>query len=537
VTDESSSSGDAVPASLTGEIPKHGQYHAHVPLAPHTGERSESQRHAKTRYGSIIGTPPQLPNTQQITNDIPPDLSLGEPALTSAKHSEAVASSSSSVNDPHISFVGEAGSRTRDEDHDTVGTKPRSGKMGSKRRTFSMPTVSIHRIMRPLTERVKSLGSDWGAGRGDSHKSPSIWPNETSKEIETRQRAFFGFLDSELEKIDGFYKEKEEEATRRVHILRDQLHKMRDRRMSEVNRADRPKGYGSRLTVPQTGNETNVSASNWSSSHNLIPDIPLLKSLDRAVEQAKVGRVGKTYEAMKKLGTPPGPSPIDLYRDYTMKAIPSEASYKTAKHKLKVALAEFYHRLELLKSYAELNRKAFVKITKKYDKVVNSRAGRDYMVEVVNHAYFVKSEQMDRQAYDVEDLYARYFERGNRKVAASKLRAKITKEGEFSSSAFKNGFMLAGGAVLAIEAVVEAASTIRHGSKEKSIETGFLLQLYAGYFLVVLMSLLYCISARAWQKAKVNFIFVFEFDTRRGILDWRQLTQVRIIVTENHLLY
>jgi hypothetical protein len=49
--------------------------------------------------------------------------------------------------------------------------------------------------------------------------------------------------------------------------------------------------------------------------------------------------------------------------------------------------------------------------------------------------------------------------------------------------------------------------------------------MYAGYFLVLLLALLFCMCCRFWTASKVNYVFIFEFDTRHH-LDWRQLCEV-----------
>jgi hypothetical protein len=50
-------------------------------------------------------------------------------------------------------------------------------------------------------------------------------------------------------------------------------------------------------------------------------------------------------------------------------------------------------------------------------------------------------------------------------------------------------------------------------------------QIYAGYFLMNFLFLLFCMACRVWHKAKINYVFVFEYDTRHH-LDWRQLSEV-----------
>jgi hypothetical protein len=38
--------------------------------------------------------------------------------------------------------------------------------------------------------------------------------------------------------------------------------------------------------------------------------------------------------------------------------------------------------------------------------------------------------------------------------------------------------------------------------------------------------LLFCLDCRVWATSKINYVFIFEYDTRHH-LDWRQLSEVR----------
>lgn len=160
----------------------------------------------------------------------------------------------------------------------------------------------------------------------------------------------------------------------------------------------------------------------------------------------------------------------------------SEVPYRSAKRKLKQALQEFYRGLELLKSYAYLNRTAFRKINKKYDKVAHARPTMRYMSEKVNKAWFVQSEVTDSLMVTVEDLYARYFERGNRKIAVSKLRHTMNKPGDYSPNTFRVGLLLMGGILFGIQALVYAVKHLDHSDPTIRAHTSYLLQVSVATF-------------------------------------------------------
>lgn len=351
-------------------------------------------------------------------------------------------------------------------------------------------------------------------------------------QVRIKQKEFFKWMDKELDKVETFYKSKEDESGGRLNILREQLHEMRNRRIEEVALVQQAKHLHKRDDSPTFGSARVPSDDSGKKDK---PQNSWLDPLGRIMEGAKAKAFGphpgSNSKALQSMTASPAIQPhtqgdhADQVRDYVRRPPQFEVvPYRTAKRKLKLALQEYYRGMELLKSYALLNRTAFRKINKKYDKAIDAHPPLRYMSEKVNKAWFVQSDVLDGHLHAVEDLYARYFERGNHKVAVGKLRSAPGKKADQSASAFQNGILIGTGAVFSIQGVIYGRDLLWDSDPTIVVQTSYLLQIYGGYFLALYLFCWFCLDCSIWTRHKINYTFVFEFDPRHN-LDWRQLAE------------
>ncbi|KAJ2987887.1 hypothetical protein NUW58_g4265 [Xylaria curta] len=319
----------------------------------------------------------------------------------------------------------------------------------------------------------------------------AMYPLQAIDTVRQREVEFFDFLDSELDKVESFYRQKEVQAELRLNALREQLHEMRDRRTQEM--AERRRLKEQRID----GIDNPIGESSGVNGHHKWID-PI---------KSKLFRPGANSKALARMAQTPvvGAMSGDASRDYIRRPQEHGVPYRTAKRKLKLALQEFYRGLELLKSYALLNRTAFRKLNKKYDKAVNARPPYRYMNEKVNKSWFVNSEVIDGQIRAVEDLYARYFENGNHKIAAGKLRRVNRRPSDESSIAFWNGLSIGVGAVFTIQGLVYGAELLSRQWLAYSHFRLFFAGLYPVEFRDFFLGDIYCSLTYATSNVELFF--------------------------------
>ncbi|KAF3479681.1 uncharacterized protein GIQ15_06657 [Arthroderma uncinatum] len=402
-------------------------------------------------YGSIV--PPRA-SRNASPSLVPASLKLPEPAIDPDDTYFTPRNESATL---HKDDLPAASTNTQTNPKRGQSAQSRRGQarkqIGDRRPTVGTPGPRpsfIHRIFSSYPEYEPS-------------KAQVPAHEQALAELRTKETEFFAFMDKELAKIEAFYKLKEDESTNRLNVLRDQLHVMRDTRMEEL-----------RMKKDRLKSEANGN------SH--VPKAPVAQTAanwTRPLTRSSRSHMGKTTKAMTQLATPRGPVPramADEQRDFVTRPDYQGVPYNSAKRKLKLALLEFYRGLELLKSYADLNRKAFRKMNKKYDKMSYSRPTGRYMTEKVNKAWFVQSDVVENHLVAVEDLYARYFERGNRKVATRKLRGKAMRSADYSQNSFRSGLLLAAGLVFAAQGLSHAVEHLVDDDLGRKIETSYLLQ-------------------------------------------------------------
>jgi hypothetical protein len=505
------------------------------PAIPIPGHKRSADPSDDMKYGSFVPTPPTKPASFLFELPgpalTPGDSNVGQSgAVTpprhtlpaSATHEPPAGRSASMAVPPSAYEVGR-----------TLTPSFRKGTFANLRNRFPANTES------PFLRRVLSIGTP-------------LTPSESRRmdvdmvvidQVRLRQKEFFAWMDKELDKVETFYKMKEDEAGARLAILREQLHEMRNRRIEEVAAIQHAKSirkedeHNTFQFPPGNSNGQSKKDDEYrpnSRDHLKAWYEPLGRAIDQAKAKVTGPHPGQNSKALQNMQESPEMRAktqaernrrLDDGRDYIRRPhYNDDVPYRTAKRKLKLALQEFYRGMELLKSYALLNRTAFRKINKKYDKAINAHPPLRYMSEKVNKAWFVQSEVLDGHLHAVEDLYARYFERGNHKIATGKLRSSLGKPADQSASAFRNGILIGTGAVFTIQGVIYGADLLHHPDPTIRLQTSYLLQIYAGYFLALYLFSWFCLDCSIWTRNKINYQFVFEFDPRSH-LDWRELAE------------
>lgn len=477
-------------------------------------QRPTSPEASDGTYGSFVPTPPKRDRAGTFT--------LPDPAVDPDGSILSVPDRAKGVNRPDGNdgaSDSRSPARRRLSDSTTNAYEAGRTERPHSRATFAslrnkMPTGEG----KPFVRRMFSVGTPLTHAQSRSIDTNLVVVDQ----VRMRQREFFAWMDRELEKVESFYKMKEDEAGERLTVLRDQLHEMRNRRIEEIAEMESAKYHRNEEDNKSGEQERPTSRDKLTAWFDPVERVI---GEAKAKTMAKINKPGANSKAFRDMASPGlmARNPDDG-KDFVRRPHVDSVPYRTAKRKLKLALQEYYRSMELLKSYALLNRIAFRKINKKYDKAMDAHPPLRYMSEKVNKAWFVQSDVLDSHMHATEDLYARYFEKGNRKVATGKLRSSNGKFRDQSASAFRNGMLIGIGAVFAIQGIIYSIAILNGDDREMITRTSYLLQIYAGYFLGLYLFSWFCLDCAIWSRQKINYQFVFEYDTRHN-LDWRQLSE------------
>lgn len=454
---------------------------------------------------------------------------------------------------------------------------------------------------------------------GSPHGLGGVTGTELDDMAGYAKQQFVAWVDGELQKVDTFYREREQEDLDRFLVLQDQLCQMNDqrqeirRRWEAIEDGSRTGGIANngvvgtgtaawrerRISAAQMmGNELygepvsdvrsrKSIASSMSSSVSTHPrlnklqlvlvkemevfskfELPSLPTFDWLRENGKhekqyyedgygddspggvdseaeaeaedesedsdasIGAVGEpaAYRGQRRRKVTQY-DPRFNRRDYARLRPPGPAdgsthkvAYYIARRQLKRAVYEFYRSLELLKSYRLTNRTAFRKLIKKYDKSLNDTLLPGYMKKV-DSQYFTTSDVLDNLVTKVEEMFTQYFENGNRKIALTKLR-EIEQQRTYYVPGFMDGWLLGLALPIFGFTVYYALDLTISGTLP---EGKWLMQIWAGFFLLCLMAMLFGINCLVWDKFRVNYRLIFEFNPRDN-LNYRQYLVIPIFL-------
>lgn len=426
----------------------------------------------------------------------------------------------------------------------------------------------------PYVPQVAPLPPAANLGKGDEslRRKASIFnfsskSNRDKKEQFNEDKThFYKWLEDELDKVDSFYKLKEKEVYERFLILEDQFFHLKDhrshmqKRVLSATTSKLPvnatvdgltfkfRAMVLRLqkyefpTLPSTAFLDKWRASKLSNNGIRLEDRDKKEEYDPNYIENQIRNGNLEYlesdyddelinpsedERMPQVQEPtPAQVKQTKKRDYTKKksfGVP----YLYAKRQLKGALVEHYRLIALLKSYKTMNRTAFRKITKKFDKAVGSSMCNDFIKRIDKQSYFLTSGILDKILNRVEDLFMTYFdnEHQDKKHGLEKLKSTTyaynnaqMRQPLYYFSTFAAGMFLGIGLPLFIIGLVVALDKTLHG---KLYEGRFLLQLWGGFFLINLAFFFVGINYIVFNYYKISYKFIFEFNLSNA-LDFKQ---------------
>ena len=390
-------------------------------------------------------------------------------------------------------------------------------------------------------------------------------------ELEIEKRKFKEWLDSELDKVNSFYREKEESKFEKFVLLQDQLYQLREHKAMVL-----------RERLQHQKNKHKPSVDDPDNIYNNIHDIAYhTKSALVALSRFEFPSLPSTTflskwknEQEKDVNTANGQSIVDINyyenrvrngivsaddnedtdftpvdsdfnsvtspllqvdtaryltqepqssamrrtagrRDYSTKKNQFRVPYAYARKQLEDAIIVHYGALSLLKSFRELNRTAFRKLTKKFDLAMHTSISAPYMEKIDNESYFQTSDTLDRLISQIEELYVVFFDNAtDRRGSLEKLKSisyvlssKVQKS--FSAPFFSSGVFIGFGLPIFILGLYFALRETLNGDLP---EGRFLLQIWGGFFLLILAFLLFGINMYVFDLFKINYKFIFEFN-------------------------
>ncbi|KAL0806769.1 hypothetical protein Bca101_099261 [Brassica carinata] len=197
----------------------------------------------------------------------------------------------------------------------------------------------------------------------------------------------------------------------------------------------------------------------------------------------------------------------------------SKKTLNHAEKMIKGALTELYKGLNYLKAYRNLNMLAFMNILKKFDKVTGKQILPIYL-KVVESSYFNSSDKVINLSDEVEEWFITHFAGENRRTAMKYLKPHHRKESHsvtFFIGLFTGCFV----ALLAGYIIVAHLTGMYRTHSENTfyMETAYpvLRRVVYMFGLLFLHLFLYGCNIFMWRKARINYSFIFELGSKNEL--------------------
>ncbi|KAF9191532.1 hypothetical protein BGZ50_009299 [Haplosporangium sp. Z 11] len=380
-------------------------------------------------------------------------------------------------------------------------------------------------------------------------RSRSIQVDDTSidailDQLLPEERVFFHFLDTQLEMVNNFYRDKELEAVTKLRVIKQQLYvanewkRRYDERMAKVEAehgwyvsewSRMRKGLDNLIRTDVSGTEdVTITPSKKSfqepeqSTSNMSNSANAGMAAQSGLRHRDIHGLANTFPELKQ-----GAEELAFQEELVLQEQENRRqhlNHKVARTRIKAALYEFYRSLEMIKNYKVLNHTGFAKILKKFDKTAGWKGSKPYIDSKLRPSYFMNSTIIQDLITETEDVFIDSFEKGHRRKGMAKLRIPDSKNQTHHLATTRIGLYMG----LAIPLLVQALQAALSSDTATDIPYwNALLLVYGGLFLTIMFACLFGLNMYVWAKSRINYKFIFEFDPRDN-LDFQEYFELPI---------
>lgn len=185
----------------------------------------------------------------------------------------------------------------------------------------------------------------------------------------------------------------------------------------------------------------------------------------------------------------------------------NKTKLRRAEKMIRGAFVELYKGLGYLETYRNLNMLAFVKILKKFDKVTGKQVLPIYL-RVVESSYFNSSNKVMNLCDEVEELFIKHFAEEDRTKAMKYLKPRQRKDSH--GKTFFIGIFTGCFIALLAGYIIMAHMTGMYRQQHDPVYMETVYPVLSMFSLLFLHFFLYGCNIFAWKKVRINYSFIFE---------------------------
>ena len=361
------------------------------------------------------------------------------------------------------------------------------------------PSESSNSLVRVFHQATTNM-TDYFRNNNNTNAQPPLWQS-MQMELQTYIQEFDTCLTQDIQRVNQFYQSQLQELQHRLEFLKNIVQELQQ------------KSDKSNTTTTKNNNnlDEETPATTQDDDHwmTVMESTPLISSKRKKALPWVTGHRRHPSSTTTEAGA-------FLFQDSNNDDVQDLQRYYREAESIQRALVDQYRIAKLLLNFAIMNYTGFVKIVKKYEKIMSTivkKAPPRYQQAIQPNNICNEGQVVEQLASQLEQVYANWFCERNVSEARAQMLPKKGDSLEMDWSQLRLGYRMGMCAILGIWVCWDCIWGL-YESGRSTIGGRTAFPVFRACGGILLLQWLWGVSVWVWSRYRVNYIYLFDLDPR-----------------------